>query len=323
MWINRQVVFPNSIENVVPLHSAQRSMLTIDPKEIPVSKLHHYLLGSVGPRPIAFASTIDAEGNDNLAPFSFFNVFSANPPIMVFSPARSGRSNETKDTYKNVKSVPEVVINIVNYDMVQQMSLASSPFASDVSEFEKAGFTALPSETIRPKRVAESPVQFECKVIEVKELGAEGGAGNLVICEVLRIHINEEVLNDDQMVDQHKIELVARMGGNWYCKADSNSMFEITKPIMTVGIGFDSLPEDVIASDTLTGNDLGQLAGIEELPNETDVNEYKLIELSDLFVSLEDQPSKLEKELHVKAKQLLADNKLDEAWMTLLAFNNG
>jgi flavin reductase (DIM6/NTAB) family NADH-FMN oxidoreductase RutF len=305
------------------LHSAQRSMLTIDPKEIPVSKLHHYLLGSVGPRPIAFASTIDAEGNDNLAPFSFFNVFSANPPIMVFSPARSGRSNETKDTYKNVKSVPEVVINIVNYDMVQQMSLASSPFASDVSEFEKAGFTALPSETIRPKRVAESPVQFECKVIEVKELGAEGGAGNLVICEVLRIHINEEVLNDDQMVDQHKIELVARMGGNWYCKADSNSMFEITKPIMTVGIGFDSLPEDVIASDTLTGNDLGQLAGIEELPNETDVNEYKLIELSDLFVSLEDQPSKLEKELHVKAKQLLADNKLDEAWMTLLAFNNG
>lgn len=298
-------------------------MLTIDPKEIPVAKLHHYLLGSVGPRPIAFASTIDTDGNDNLAPFSFFNVFSANPPIMVFSPARSGRTNETKDTYNNVKSLPEVVINIVDYKMVQQMSLASSPYAPNVSEFDKAGFTALPSETIAPKRVAESPVQFECKVIEVKELGTQGGAGNLVICEVLRIHLNEAVLNDHQMVDQRKIGLVSRMGGNWYCKADANSMFEITKPISTVGIGFDSLPADVLASSTLSGNDLGQLAGIEELPNETDVNEYKLIELSDLFVVLEDEPSRLENELHAKAKILLSENKLDEAWMTLLAFNNG
>lgn len=298
-------------------------MLTIDPKEIPVPKLHHYLLGAIGPRPIAFASTIDADGNDNLAPFSFFNVFSANPPIMIFSPARSGRTNETKDTYNNVKVIPEVVINVVNYDIVQQMSLASSPFSPEISEFEKAGFTALDSETIRPKRVAESPVQFECKVIEVKELGDQGGAGNLVICEVTKIHINEAVLDENGSIDQHKIDLVSRMGGNWYCRADENSMFEITKPITTVGIGFDQLPEDILKSDILSGNDLGQLAGIEQLPNETDVNEFKLIELSDLFVSLEDEPAQLEKALHSKAKELLKENKLEEAWMTLLAFNNG
>ena len=298
-------------------------MLTIDPKEIPVPKLHHYLLGAIGPRPIAFASTVDADGNDNLAPFSFFNVFSGNPPIMIFSPARSGRTNETKDTYNNVKVIPEVVINVVNYDIVQQMSLASSPFAPGVSEFEKAGFTALASETIRPKRVAESPVQFECKVIEVKELGDQGGAGNLIFCEVTKIHINEAVLDESGSIDQHKIDLVSRMGGNWYCRADQNSMFEITKPITTVGIGFDALPADVLNSSSLTGNDLGQLAGIEQLPNETDVNEYKLIELSDLFVSLEDEPIQLENALHLKAKELLKENKLEEAWMTLLAFNNG
>lgn len=298
-------------------------MLTIDPKELPVPKLHHYLLGAVGPRPIAFASTIDAEGNDNLAPFSFFNVFSANPPIMVFSPARSGRTNETKDTYKNVKAVPEVVINIVNYAIVEQMSLASSPYASNISEFEKAGFTALDSETIRPKRVAESPVQFECKVIEVKELGDQGGAGNLVICEVTKIHIDENVLDENQMIDQKKIDLVSRMGGNWYCRADENSMFEITKPITTIGIGFDQIPDDIKSSTVLTGNDLGKLAGIEELPNETDVNEHKLLELSDLFVSLEDEPARLELELHQKAKEFLKENKLNEAWMTLLSFNNG
>lgn len=298
-------------------------MLTLDPKEIAVPKLHHYLLGAVGPRPIAFASTVDADGNDNLAPFSFFNVFSANPPILIFSPARSGRTNETKDTYNNVKVHPEVVINVVNYDIVQQMSLASSPFKPRVSEFEKAGFTALASETVAPKRVAESPVQFECKVIEVKELGDQGGAGNLVICEVQRIHIDEGVLNEDQMIDQHKIDLVSRMGGNWYCRADEKSMFEITKPITSIGIGFDQLPADILNSSILSGNDLGQLAGIEVLPNETDVNEFKLLELSDLFVTLEDNAVQLEKELHLKAKQLLAENNLEEAWMTLLAFNNG
>jgi flavin reductase (DIM6/NTAB) family NADH-FMN oxidoreductase RutF len=297
-------------------------MLSLDPKELPIQKLHQYLLGAIGPRPIAFASTVDADGNPNLAPFSFFNVFSANPPILIFSPARSGRSNTTKDTYNNVKVVPEVVINIVNYDIVHQMSLASSPYAPGVSEFEKAGFTAVKSDLIKPFRVGESPVQFECKVNEVVELGTEGGAGNLIISEVVKIHINEAVLDANGMIDQHKIDLVSRMGGDWYCRADNNSMFEIKKPITTCGIGFDALPQDILSSKILTGNELGHLAGIEVLPNETDVNEYKLLELSDLFVTLEEEPAELEAKLHQRASILLKENKLEEAWMTLLSFNN-
>ncbi|MEN8794701.1 MAG: flavin reductase family protein, partial [Flavobacteriales bacterium] len=281
----------------------------------------HYLLGAVGPRPIAFASTIDKDGNKNLAPFSFFNVFSANPPIMVFSPARSGRTNTTKNTFDNVKEVAEVVINIVNYSIVEQMSLASSPFGADVDEFVKSGLTPIASETVKPFRVKESPVQFECKVNEVVELGTEGGAGNLVICEVTKIHIDESILDDKGAIDQHKIDLVSRMGGNWYCRANAESMFEIKKPIMTIGVGYDAIPEDIKNSNILSGNDLGKLGGIEELPNETDVNDHKLIELSELFVDLEDEQEKLELELHKRAKQELKEDKLKEAWMTLLAFN--
>ena len=297
-------------------------MVSIDPKDLPVQKLHQYLLGAIGPRPIAFASTVDAEGKPNLAPFSFFNVFSANPPILIFSPARSGRTNTTKDTYNNVKVVPEVVINVVNYDIVHQMSLASSPYAPGVNEFEKAGFTALKSDSVKPFRVAESPVQFECKVNQVIELGTEGGAGNLIICEVLKIHIHDEVLDSNGMIDQQKIDLVARMGGDWYSRANAESMFEITKPISTCGIGFDALPIDIKSSKILSGNNLGHLAGIEKIPDETNVNEYKLLELSDLFVSLEDNPLALEQELHKRAQSLLDENKLEEAWLTLLSFNN-
>ena len=297
-------------------------MVSIDPKDIPVQKLHQYLLGAIGPRPIAFASTVDAEGKPNLAPFSFFNVFSANPPILIFSPARSGRTNTTKDTYNNVKVVPEVVINVVNYDIVHQMSLASSPYAPGVNEFEKAGFTALKSDSVKPFRVAESPVQFECHVKEVIELGTEGGAGNLIICEVVKIHIHDEVLDSNGMIDQQKIDLVARMGGDWYSRANAESMFEITKPISTCGIGFDALPVDIKSSTVLSGNNLGHLAGIEKIPDETNVNEYKLLELSDLFVSLEDNPLALEQELHKRAQSLLDENKLEEAWLTLLSFNN-
>ena len=297
-------------------------MLTIDPKQLEIPKLHRYLLGAIGPRPIAFASTIDDNGIQNLAPFSFFNVFSANPPVMIFSPARSGRTNTTKDTYNNVKKVPEVVINVVNHEIVHQMSLASSPYPSDISEFEKSGFTAVDSDIVRPSRVGESPVQFECKVNDVIELGQDGGAGNLIICEVVKIHIKEDVLDEHQMIDQHKIDLVSRMGGNWYCRADQNSMFEIQKPITTCGIGYDSLPSDILSSNVLTGNDLGQLAGIEALPNETEVNEYKLIELSELSLSLEEDPIQLEIEIHKKAQELLKINLLEEAWLTLLSFNN-
>lgn len=297
-------------------------MLTIDTKETKNPKLHHYLLGSVGPRPICFASTIDKEGVRNLAPFSFFNVFSSNPPIAVFSPARSGRTGQQKDTYNNVKDVPEVVINIVDYSMVHQMSLASSPYNPNEDEFIKSGLTAVESEVVKPWRVKESPVQMECKVNEVIELGEGGGAGNLIVCEILKIHIADDVLDENQAIDQKKIDLVARMGGDWYCRADENSMFEIQKPITTRGIGVDAMPKEIVNSNILTGNDIGQLGGIEALPNETEVNDYKLIELIELFVSLETAPEKLEKELHLRAKELLKENKLTEAWKTLLSFNN-
>jgi flavin reductase (DIM6/NTAB) family NADH-FMN oxidoreductase RutF len=297
-------------------------MLSIDPKAIPVPKLHHYLLGAIGPRPIAFASTLDTDGNPNLSPFSFFNVFSANPPILIFSPARNGRTNSTKDTYNNVKNVPEVVINVVNYDIVHQMSLSSSPYGSDINEFVKSGLTPVASELVKPFRVAESPVQFECKVNQVIELGAEGGAGNLVICEVLKIHINEDVLDSDGMIDQKKIDLVARMGGDWYCRANSDAMFEVKKPLTTIGIGFDNVPNDVLNSTILTRNDIAQLASIEKLPTETEVNEHKLIELSEIFISLESEKSALEIALHKIAQDKITENKIAEAWLTLLAFNN-
>ncbi len=296
-------------------------MISIDPKSISVPELHGHLLGAIGPRPIAFASTVDEKGNHNLAPFSFFNVFSANPPILIFSPARSGRNNTTKDTYENAKKVPECVINVVTYDMVHQMSLTSSPYASNVDEFVKAGFIPVPSETVKPMRVKESPVQFECKIIEVKELGKEGGAGNLIICEVTRIHVREDLMVNGK-IDQTRIDLVARMGANWYCRANGSALFEVAKPLTTVGIGFDNLPPDIRKSKVLSGNDLGQLANVEALPNETDVNDYKLIELSEIFIKFEDDAAQLERELHQLAKQLLAENKVEEAWLTLLSFNN-
>jgi flavin reductase (DIM6/NTAB) family NADH-FMN oxidoreductase RutF len=296
-------------------------MKTFDPKSLSIPEVHGLLLGGIGPRPIAFASTIDQYGNHNLAPFSFFNVFSANPPVLIFSPARSGRTGATKDTFENAKQVPECVVNVVTYDMVHQMSLTSSPYASNIDEFKKAGFIPLPSETVKPMRVKESPVQFECKVIEVKELGQAGGAGNLIICEVTRIHVREDLLVNGK-IDQTKIDLVARMGCNWYCRANGSALFEVEKPLTTIGIGFDQLPVDVRSSKILTGNDLGQLANVESFPNETDVNDYKLLELSELFIKYEDEPKILEKELHLLAQQLLTENKVDEAWMTLLAFNN-
>lgn len=246
-------------------------MLTIDPKEIEIPKLHHYLLGSIGPRPICFASTIDKEGNRNLSPFSFFNVFSANPPVLIFSPARSGRTSKTKNTHDNVKEVAEVVINVVRYEMVNQMSLTSSPYPKGVDEFVKGGFTPLKSDLVKPYRVAESPIQIECKVLEVKELGSQGAAGNLVICEVLRMHIDESVLDDKQMVDQEKLDLVARMGGSWYCRANRDSMFQLKKPITSLGIGIDMLPAKIKNSSELSGNELGLLGSLTEIPSSEDV----------------------------------------------------
>lgn len=277
-------------------------MLSINPKEIEIPQLHRYLLGAIGPRPIAFASTIDENGVPNLSPFSFFNVFSANPPIMIFSPARSGRTGATKNTLDNVKKVKEVVINVVNHDIVQQMSLSSSPYDASIDEFVKAGLTPVASEKIKPFRVKESPVQFECKVNEIIELGKNGGAGNLVICEVVRIHINEAILDENGMIDQHKIDLVSRMGGNWYCRADKNSMFEIQKPITTIGIGVDQIPEHIRNSSVLTGNDLGLLGSVEALPSQEEIGNYTA-------------PTG---EKETVAKKLLAENKIMDAWKVLL-----
>lgn len=255
-------------------------------KDHPIPVVHKYLLGSIGPRPICFASTVDKDGRPNLSPFSFFNVFSANPPIVAFSPARSGRTGKTKDTYENCKQVPEVVINVVTYDIVQQMSLSSSPFEHGVNEFVKAGFTQVESVDVKPFRVAESPIQMECKVKEIIELGDSGGAGNLVICEVLRMHIDEDMLDEDKLVDQEKIDLVARMGKNWYCRAHGDALFEIPKPITTLGIGIDGLPEHIRTSKRLTGNQLGILGCLEEFPSAEEIDSAKVLEEAALFAEV-------------------------------------
>ena len=280
-------------------------MLSISPNEIPVPQLHQYLLGAVGPRPICFASTVDAAGNHNLAPFSFFNVFSAKPPIAIFSPNISGKTGLAKDTHLNIKEVPECVINIVNFSMVQQMSLASSPYPKGISEFTKAGFTPIASELVKPMRVKESPVQLECKVFELKEIGN----CNLVMCEVVKIHIDESVLNEHQLIDQQKIDLVARMGGNWYCRAHGDALFEIEKPITTIGVGVDTIPIGVKNSRVLTGNNLGQLGNIEVLPTLEEIKNYNNT-LTQQFLN--------EEAKHQFAKTLLDINKVKEAWCVLL-----
>ncbi len=280
------------------------------------------MLGAIGPRPIAFASTLDAQGRPNLAPFSFFNAFGSNPPMILFSPARRVRNNTTKHTYENIKLHPEVVINIVNYDMVHQVSLASTEYPEGVNEFEKAGFTQVASDIVRPFRVKESPVQYECVVKKVMNLGTEGGAAGLVFCEIVRIHVREDLLDDKLSIDQERIDTVGRMGGNYYVRAHGAALFEVPKPLRTLGIGVDRLPQEIRNSRILTGNDLGKLGNVEELPDETSVNDFKLTTLSDLFVEFEDRPKDLETALHEKAHDYLEKGLVEEAWLTLLSFNN-
>ncbi len=295
-------------------------MLTIDPLQVKMSVLHAHLLGAVAPRPIAFASTIDIDGNPNLSPFSFFNVFSANPPIAIFSPARSGRTNTTKHTFDNIQQVKEVVINVVNYDLVQQASLASTEYEKGVNEFVKAGLTPIASDKVKPFRVKESPVQMECRVREVIELGNQGGAGNLIMCEILLIHISESVLDEHGHIDPNKIDLVARMGGDWYCRASGPALFKVAKPILTKGIGIDGIPEHIRNSKILTGNNLGQLGNIELLPSYEDVNHYKQSgAISEAYEVYGKNLNKLENHLHHIAKCLLDDGKIEEAWKVLLS----
>ncbi|AUC83188.1 flavin reductase family protein [Lacinutrix sp. Bg11-31] len=284
-------------------------MTSFEPKDIPTAKLHGYLLSAVAPRPIAFASTMDENGNPNLSPFSFFNVFSANPPILIFSPARRVRDNTTKHTLENAESTKEVVINVVNYNIVQQMSLSSTEYAQGVNEFDKAGLTMLKSDIVKPFRVAESPVQFECKINEIIKLGTEGGAGNLIICEVVKLHISDAVLNENGSIDQEKLDLVARAGGSYYSRAKAG-FFEIPKPLSTLGIGVDVLPENIRNSTILTGNDLGLLGNVEALPTKEAIN---------AFAEKHDNIALTEVEKHKKAQNLLSFGDVGSAWKVLLS----
>jgi flavin reductase (DIM6/NTAB) family NADH-FMN oxidoreductase RutF len=281
---------------------------TIDPKSISQPELHSYLLSAVAPRPICFASTIDKAGNVNLSPFSFFNVFSSNPPIMIFSPARSGRDNSLKHSHENVKEVAEVVINIVNYPIVEQMSLSSTAYEKGVNEFTKVGLTQVPSEKVKPPRVGEAPVAFECSVTEVIELADTPGAGNLILAKVELIHINEKYLTDGQL-DTEKLDLVGRMGGSWYTRSSGDSLFEIPKPIRTKGIGVDVLPESIRNSTILSGNNLGRLGNVEELPNEKEIENIS----SHVSVS-----EKNREELHLLAKEILEAGNTKKALAILI-----
>ncbi len=284
-------------------------MFSVTPDELKTAQVHAYLLGAVAPRPIAFASTVDAKGNPNLSPFSFFNVFSAKPPIMIFSPARRVRDNSEKHTLKNVRTVKEVVINVVNYEIVQQMSLSSTEYPEGVNEFTKSGLTPVASDLIKPFRVAESPVQFECLVNDVVSLGKEGGAGNLVICEVVKIHIQEKYLDENRQIDHRKIDLVARMGANWYCRA-SEGMFEIPKPLSTLGIGVDQIPENIRKSKILTGNDLGMLGNVDILPTQIEILEFVSNLKAEILSNTESK--------HRLAKEYLSRNDVQNAWKILL-----
>ncbi len=285
-------------------------MLTINPKNTEVSKLYSYLSSVVSPRPIALASTISKNGNPNLSPFSFFNVFSANPPILIFSPLRRMRDASAKHTLENVKDVKEVVINVVNFNMVQQTSLSSTEYGQSINEFEKAGFTMLKSDKVKPFRVAESPVQFECKVNDIISLGDQGGAGNLIICEIVRLHINEDVLDKNKEIDQVKLDMVARAGGNFYSRI-KDTFFEIPKPLRSLGIGVDALPDFIKNSSVLTGNDLGMLANIEVLPDQISVD--KFIADNPKFIGI-----KLN-EKHKFAKAFLENNDVKGALKVLLS----
>lgn len=291
-----------------------KKMITLDPKQLSPVQIQAYLQGAVAPRPIAFASTMDANGNSNLSPFSFFNIFSANPPVLVFSPARRVRDNTIKHTLINCEATREVVINLVDFNMVQQMSLASTEYPEGVNEFVKAGLTHLPSHNVKPYRVAESPVQLECKVTDIIALGAEGGAGNMIICEVVKFHINEEILDAKGLIDPEKIDLVARLGGNWYSRA-KEGLFEVEKPLATLGIGVDAIPQFVKDSSVFDGNDLGKLGNIEALPTEEEIAIFvkQSFEVKSVL-SADDEQKK-----HQLAKDYLNKNEVLTAWKVLLS----
>ena len=287
--------------------------MIIDPKELTHQKLHGYLLGSVVPRPIAFASTIDAQGNVNLSPFSFFNVFGSNPPILIFSPSRRGRDNTTKHSYENVLEVPEVVINMVNYSMVQQASLASGEYPKGTNEFIKSGLTPVPSQKVKPPRVGESPVSMECQVRQVIPTGEQGGAGILVICEVVLMHIKDEILDEAGKIAPVRLDAVARMGGDWYCRANGESLFKLPQPGNRIGVGIDQLPKEIRASNVLTGNDLGILGSVQQLPEEETVRRIR--ENQEVQQALRGGIDSV----HRLVKHYLQEGRVMEAWAIILS----
>jgi flavin reductase (DIM6/NTAB) family NADH-FMN oxidoreductase RutF len=293
--------------------------MVFDLSQLTTAEKQYYLQHIVAPRPICFASTIDIEGNVNLSPFSFFNMFSSNPPIVIFSPSRRVRDNTTKHSFQNVMEVPEVVINIVSYDMVQQASLASCEYPKGTDEFTKAGFTKEAATMVRPPMVKESKAKMECKVVEIKPLGDQGGAGNLVICEVLLVHIDDSLLVDNKNFDQTKLEHVARLGGDWYCHVSKENLFKVPKPNIQLGIGFDALPSGIRYSKYLTGNHLGQLANVHEMP--VVQPSYEDEHLNNIIQYFSVNPEDMEKELHQYAARLLDGGKVDEAWQVLLAID--
>lgn len=298
-------------------------MVTIDPQSIPTPKLHGYLLGAIAPRPIAFASTISADGAVNLSPFSFFNVFGANPPTLIFSPARRVRDNTTKHTLENVQQVAEVVINIVDYRMVEQMSLASTEYGEGVNEFTKAGLTQAPATKVAPPLVAEAPAAFECIVKQVVPTGEEGGAGNLIICEVVMVHMQERILDENGAIDPVKLDAVARMGGDWYCRANGDALFKLPKPNRDLGMGFDQLPERVRQSNVLTGNNLARLANEHQMPSPEEVEAYRLTEeAQELYRRFQHHAESFEDHTHLKAQEYLKAGKVVEAWKVLLLPNS-
>lgn len=291
--------------------------MLIDFSKIGTAEKQQWLNHAVAPRPICFASTIDKEGNVNLSPFSFFNLFSSQPPIVIFSPARRVRDNTTKHTLQNVQEVPECVINIIDYDMVQQASLASCEFPKGVDEFVKAGFTKEPASRVTPPMVKEAKIKLECKVTEVKSLGEEGGAGQLVIAEVICMHVDESILGDDGKIDQRKLHLVARLGGDWYCRVDETNLFKVPKPNTQLGIGVDALPAGIRNSDILTGNHLGMLGNVHELPEINPAFDDE--QLKNIIQYFSINPTEMENELHKYAATLLNQGKVAEAWQVLLA----
>ena len=293
-------------------------MITLELKDLKTVEKQNWLQHAIAPRPIAFASTIDKAGNINLSPFSFFNMFSSNPPVIIFSPARRLRDNTTKHTLQNIEEVPEVVIHICDYDMVQQISLASCEFPKSVDEFVKTGFNKQPAFHVKPPMVKEAKVKLECKVLEIKTLGNEGGAGNLVIAEVICMHVDENILNTDHsMIDQRKLHQVARLGGNWYSVVNEHNLFQVPKPNVQLGIGVDVLPESIRNSNILTGNNLGMLANVHELPVIDAAFEDD--KLKNIFQYYSLAPDDMEKELHIYAKELLDAGKVQEAWQVLLS----